>query len=54
MFGLTLTMAARPAPSPDRIASPISIMLNGLMFGAVLSLPISHAVATTWNRMIGT
>ncbi|WP_043629082.1 MFS transporter [Nonomuraea candida] len=49
VFGLTLTMAARLAPSPDRIASSISIVLNGLMFGAVLGLPISHAIATTWN-----
>ncbi|MFB4273602.1 MFS transporter [Nonomuraea sp. GTA35] len=49
VFGLTLTMAARLAPSPDRIASSISVVLNGLMFGAVLGLPISHAIATTWN-----
>ncbi|MFI7341840.1 MFS transporter [Streptomyces sp. NPDC050085] len=49
VFGLTLTMAARLAPSPDRIASSISIVLNGLMFGAVLGLPISHAIATAFN-----
>ncbi|MFJ2647697.1 MFS transporter [Streptomyces sp. NPDC087420] len=49
VFGLTLTMAARLAPSPDRIASSISIVLNGLMFGAVLGLPISHAIATAWS-----
>ncbi|MGV9326414.1 MFS transporter [Streptosporangium sandarakinum] len=49
VFGLTLTMAARLAPSPNRIASSISIVLNGLMLGAVLGLPISHAIATTWN-----
>lgn len=49
VFGLTLTMAARLAPSPDRIASSISIVLNGLMFGAVLGLPISHATATAFN-----
>ncbi|MFG2114661.1 MFS transporter [Streptomyces sp. NPDC048718] len=49
VFGLTLTMAARLAPSPDRIASSIAIVLNGLMFGAVLGLPISHAISTTWN-----
>ncbi|MGA5472727.1 MFS transporter [Streptomyces arboris] len=49
VFGLTLTMAARLAPSPDRIASSISIVLNGLMLGAVLGLPISHAIATAWN-----
>ncbi|MEU5581659.1 MFS transporter [Streptomyces huasconensis] len=49
VFGLTLTMAARLAPTPDRIASSISIVLNGLMLGAVLGLPISHAIATAWN-----
>nr|WP_281284059.1 MFS transporter [Nonomuraea deserti] len=49
VFGLTLTMAARLAPRPERVASSISIVLNGLMFGAVLGLPISHAIATTWN-----
>lgn len=49
VFGLTLTMAARLAPSPDRIASSISIVLNGLMFGAVLGLPLSHAIAVAWN-----
>ncbi|MFI1313498.1 MFS transporter [Streptomyces albidoflavus] len=49
VFGLTLTMAARLAPSPDRIASSISIVLNGLMLGAVLGLPISHAIASAWN-----
>lgn len=49
VFGLTLTMAARLAPGPDRIASSISIVLNGLMLGAVLGLPISHAIASAWN-----
>jgi predicted MFS family arabinose efflux permease len=49
VFGLTLTMAARLAPGPDRIASSISLVLNGLMLGAVLGLPISHAIATAWN-----
>lgn len=49
VFGLTLTMAARLASSPDRIASSIAVVLNGLMLGTVLGLPISHAIATAWN-----
>ncbi|WP_424216787.1 MFS transporter (plasmid) [Streptomyces sp. BI20] len=49
VFGLTLTMAARLAPAPDRVAAPVSVVLGGIMLGAVLGLPVSHAMATTWN-----
>lgn len=48
-FGLSLTFAARLAPSPEKIGESVSITLSGIMVGTVLGLPLSHFIATQWN-----
>lgn len=48
-FGISVTLAARLAPSPARIGEAVSIVLGGIMVGTVIGLPLSHFIAGHWG-----
>ncbi|KQB84600.1 Inner membrane transport protein YdhP [Corynebacterium oculi] len=45
VFGFALSFAARVASDPREIPKDISFVLNGLMIGGIIGMPLSHAIA---------
>lgn len=45
VFGLALSFAARTASRAEEIPKDISFVLNGLMIGGIIGMPMSHAIA---------
>lgn len=49
VFGLALSFAARIAPTPATIPKNIAFVLNGLMLGGIIGMPLSHAIADSFG-----